>query len=456
MKKYWIDASVIILLLFLTPLFFYKLGASSLISFDEAWYGDIARNMLKSGDFLNLTWNGSSYIDHPPAGFWLIAISETIFGVNEFGVRLSSAFLGLLSLVILYFLGKELFSREVGFASSLALASSFWFLFRARSGNLDVILTFFFLLTIYLSIKASSEKRFLLPWSVSLANLALTKTLVPATIVLPLLIIFWKTKYSIKDFFWPIFIFLVSFGGWFVYQVMHYPNFLVHYLGTGLPGVQAQTDFLANFNLMKEYLHSGIGKWFWPGILGILGGFAFRQKRFLILSVFFFSFLIPAIFSHKVHIWHLIPLYPFMILAFFGFIFVTFEKFKANKILAGIILLGISIFFSVMQIRQAWYQFIDLPAYISDEAILSREAAKYPENFYIDGDFQQTAIFYSGKIVKKLSHGEILAKFKGYEKFLLITKQDGLELIKDYKGKYKILKTDRDKFLILKTSNIEF
>src|SRR3989344_2144571 len=116
------DFLAIFLLLFLSPLFFYKLGQSSLISFDEAWYADIARNILKSGDTINLTWNGRSFNDHPPAGFWLTALSYLIFGASEFSARFSSALLGLSTLITTYFLGKKLFNRVIGFASAIALS----------------------------------------------------------------------------------------------------------------------------------------------------------------------------------------------------------------------------------------------------------------------------------------------------------------------------------------------
>ena len=57
---------ILITLLFLTlPLFFYKLGQSSLVSFDEAWYASISRNILQTGDLFNLTFNGKAYYDHP-------------------------------------------------------------------------------------------------------------------------------------------------------------------------------------------------------------------------------------------------------------------------------------------------------------------------------------------------------------------------------------------------------
>src|SRR3989344_7214231 len=186
---------LLILLIFLSaPLFFYKLGQSSLVSFDEAWYGDIARNIIKNKDLINLKFNGNAYLDHPPAGFWLIAASENFFGANEFGVRFAPSLSGLFCMLILYLLCNKLFSRSVGFAAALSLPSAFWFLFRARSGNLDVILTFFFLLTIYFSILASKEKKFLLPWSIALSYLILTKTLIPFTILPALLIIFWKSS----------------------------------------------------------------------------------------------------------------------------------------------------------------------------------------------------------------------------------------------------------------------
>lgn len=440
LKKNRIDLFFIFLIFLILPLFFYKLGQSSLISFDEAWYGAIAKNILKTGDFINLSFNGSSYIDHPPSGFWLMALSMKMMGDSEFAVRFASAFLGFLSLIIIYFLGKELFSRVVGFASALALSSSFWFLFRARSGNLDIPLTFFFLLTFYLA-----WKKFLFPWSISLIFLFLTKTLVPFTIIPSLLIIFWE-KIPWKYFF----IFIFFFGGWFLIQGFNKPDFLNHYLGIGLPGVTSKPDFIENFKLVKEYLHSGIGKWFWPGLFSIFFSLILKQKKFYILSTFFLTFFLPFIFSQKGHIWHLIPLYPILILSFFGFFLVILQKIIKMQIFIDVILLGTAILVAFFQIKIAWRQFIDIPAFISDEAILSKEAAKLPGELFIDGDFMPTAVYYSGKQVSQISTDGIKPLFKQKSAFTLITKEYRLKEAGLSKTQYQIIKSDRDKVLIIK------
>ena len=86
------------------PLFLYKLGQTSLVSWDEAWYAEVARNILKTGNIINLTWNGHPYTDHPPVGFWLMAATYKIFGINEFLTRFPSALSGILSIILLYFL----------------------------------------------------------------------------------------------------------------------------------------------------------------------------------------------------------------------------------------------------------------------------------------------------------------------------------------------------------------
>ena len=463
----------VIALLFLTlPLFFYKLGQSSLVSFDEAWYAEISKNILKTNDLFNLYFNGKPYYDHPPAGFWLEALTFKIFGVSEFGARFPQAAAGFLSLGLVYFLGKELFNRIVGFASALGLASSFWFIFRARSGNLDILLTFLFLLTLLLAVKAVKKKIYLTPLALSLSFLFLTKTLVPLTIIPVLIILLWGQKLRLKDLIKPGLIFLIIVGGWIVNGLIKQPDFISRYLMIGLPGVNTQTDHSANFKQIKEYLHSGVGKWFWLGVASIAVGLILRQRRFFALSAFFIIFFLPFIFSTRGNIWHLIPLYPVMILSFFGFahyLLGTFLKLTLSSLrkqgsitggyslliqwipaFTGMTILIVSFYVSFIQIRQMWYQFIDIPKFVSDEAILSKEAGKYPYELILDEDFLPAAVFYSGKSAKIISRDEFIPYFENEESFLMITKQERLDGSKISKGKYQILKSDRDKILLLK------
>lgn len=444
------DLLALLLLTLLAPFFFYKLGQSSLVSWDEAWYAAIAREILQRKDFLVMHFNGQIFNDHPPFGFWMMALSFKIFGINNFAARAASAVFGILSLYATYFLGKELFSRMVGFVSALALSSATWFLYRSRSGDLDIFLTFFFVSSIYLAIKASKDKRFLLPFFVSLLFLFLTKTVVPFTIIPALFIVFWKRWPKLKDIKIPVFVFVAGIAIWLFAQLRVYPTFLRRYFGIGLPSYSLENNYLSNLKQVWTYLHQGIGKWFWPGVFSVIAGLLTRKRNFLILFVFCASFFLPFMFSFRGQIWHLIPLYPFLILSFFGLAYYLADFVTKSKWMPGVFILTISLYFSFILLRQEWYQFVNISAFVTDEEILSKEAAKYPDDYIIDGDFIPTAVFYSDKTVKQTYVGGIKELFDTRDHFILFTKKERLDAEGIKKGEYKILKSDRDKILVRK------
>jgi 4-amino-4-deoxy-L-arabinose transferase-like glycosyltransferase len=451
LKKYWLDLILTLLILCLSPLFLYKLGQPSLVSWDEAWYAAIARNILKTGDFLRLTWNGAPYFDHPAAGFWWMAIGFKIWGVSNFSARLPSAVFGILTLIFTYLLGKGLFNRWVGFSSSIALVSAPWFLYRARSGNLDVFLTFFFVVSIWLAVKSVSQKKTFLVLGVSLALLFLTKTLIPLAIVPPLIIIYLGRKIEWK---WPLkglVGFLLMVGAWFFAQITWDINFIGRYFYIGLPGVKAETAYLSNLKLVRDYVHEGIGRWFWPSVASVVANLLLGKRSFYILSAFCLTFTIPFIFSGKTQIWHLIPLYPFLLLSLFGLGFFVIEKVARKPGVTGIAILLIALYFSFNQTQRNWHQFIDISAYVSDEEILSAEASKYLDPLVVDGDFVPAAVFYSGKDnVVQAYVGGLTELFKNNLNFLLITQKERLDTEKISPKEYRILKSDRDKILVRK------
>lgn len=460
LKKYRLDFLNIGLLSLLSPLYFYKLGQSSLVSWDEAWYGAIARNMIHSGNLMVMSWNGAVYSDHPPAGFWIIALSESIFGVNEFGVRVGSAIFGMAGLYLVYLLGRDLFSRTVGFASALALSSTYWYISRSRSGNLDIFLTVFFVLTFYLAIKSSKNPKFLIPFALSFGLLLLTKSLIPLTIIPALAVIFFGSKIKLRQLIKPVLAFALVTFPWFITQYIYDPPVFYKYFKTGTPGVGEKTDYLANFKQIKEYLHFGVGKWFWPGVLGVLAGPFTLSKNLVAISVFCLSFFAPFVLSEKGQLWHLIPLYPFIILSFFGLgkvlsSLVAVKILKKQKKVIGILTVSGMILFSGylswMQIKRSWYEFIDIPRYISDEAILSKKAAEYPYKFYIDGsDFTPAAYFYADKKVGKIWEQGLVPLFETDEKFALITHQWRLDKFNIKSDRYRLIQTDRDKILVVR------
>lgn len=438
---------ILILVLLSIPIFFHNLSASSLSSWDEAWYAEISKQIINSGDFLVMRFGDKVFTDHPPAGFWIISIFQSIFGVNEFGSRVGSALFGILCILGIYLIGKKLFSKTAGFCAALAMLSAPWFVTRARSGNLDVFLVTFFVFTIYFALKANENKKYLPHLSIALALLFLTKTMVPFTVLPAVVLIFiGNKKIRLKDLIRPFSFFFVLVLPWVFANLAAKPDFVQRYFKIGLPGVKTETSIEENIRYVKEYLHNGIGKWFWPGILGALGGAFTFKKKFFVLILMVVSLVLPFAFSEKGHIWHMIPIYPFLLLLLFGFGDYIGKKILRFSLFVNIGMIVFTLWLFIPQARANWYNFIDIPGYISDEAILSRAASELPEDLFIDGDFIPAATFYSNKTAKN-AHGNLQEFFDKNNEFLLITKEDRLKA-EVTEGEYEIIKKDRDKVLV--------
>jgi len=125
-------------------LLFYNLGGWDLWNPDEPRYAQVAKEMLQGEGWIIPHLNSEVYLDKPPLFFWLMAAAaQAIGGMNEFAARFPSALFGLLTLLLLFFLGKRLFGEKVGFLAALVLATNVEFLWLARRTNIDATLTFF-------------------------------------------------------------------------------------------------------------------------------------------------------------------------------------------------------------------------------------------------------------------------------------------------------------------------
>jgi 4-amino-4-deoxy-L-arabinose transferase-like glycosyltransferase len=135
---------IIVLVAFGGTLFFYNLGGWDLWNPDEPRYAQVAKEMLQGEGWIIPHLNSEVYPDKPPLFFWLIAFTaKAIGGMNEFAARFPSALFGLFTLLLLFLLGRRLFSEKVGFMAALILATNVEFFWLARRGNIDATLTFF-------------------------------------------------------------------------------------------------------------------------------------------------------------------------------------------------------------------------------------------------------------------------------------------------------------------------
>jgi 4-amino-4-deoxy-L-arabinose transferase-like glycosyltransferase len=107
----------------------------------DAAHGQLARNMLKTGDWIIPRLNGVPYMEKAPLPYWLIAISYSILGVHDWAARLPFAMGAILLCWVTFRYGKWAFSEEAGMYAGLALATSVGLFLFTRILIPDALLT---------------------------------------------------------------------------------------------------------------------------------------------------------------------------------------------------------------------------------------------------------------------------------------------------------------------------
>lgn len=297
--------------------FFYHLEYTALHSYDEAWYADVTRNLVNSGNPLRLVFNGMTFTDHPPFGFMLMAIPTMIFGSTEFSARFTSALLGAGSIILMYMCGRELKNRAVGLAAGGVLVSSLWFMLRARSGNLDVPFLFWSIFTFYWLLVAQNNVRFFYIAALGFSAMFLTKTLVGVGILPIFFYSLWLARHKLK----PILLVKLLVGivlivsPWYVYNQSINSGFLYHHFLE--VGARSEGTGFSLFAISKSlyYLQVGMGKWFKFFLLSVpvsilVWCFKKHERTSLSFVILYLVGFLPFFFSGSVEVWHLIPTYP--------------------------------------------------------------------------------------------------------------------------------------------------
>ncbi len=134
----------------------FRLSTPKTLVFDEIYYVDGARDLLKFG--VEVSANKPEFIVHPPVGKWVIAFGIKIFGDNPFGWRVVVALLGTLSILLIAKIASRIFGA-LGYGLIAALLALFdgLNLVMSRTALLDITLTAFLLVATWFLL----ERRFL-------------------------------------------------------------------------------------------------------------------------------------------------------------------------------------------------------------------------------------------------------------------------------------------------------
>lgn len=131
----WPDAAI---LLIGCVLLFASLGARSLWHSEGRW-AEIPREMFQSGDFFHPTIGGEPYFDKPLLTYWLVAGVAALSGrLDEWTVRVPSAVAGLIVLGTTLWIGRRLWSIQVGRTAASILLTTYGFMFWSRTAAADM------------------------------------------------------------------------------------------------------------------------------------------------------------------------------------------------------------------------------------------------------------------------------------------------------------------------------
>lgn len=124
----------------------------------DAIQAQIARNMLRSGDWVTARLDHVAYLEKSPLVYWIIAISYKVFGVHDWAARIPIALsvMGLAWLTAAF--ATWAFGRRAGLYAGLCIATCVGLFLFTRILIPDVMLTFTIALAMWAFLRALDEE----------------------------------------------------------------------------------------------------------------------------------------------------------------------------------------------------------------------------------------------------------------------------------------------------------
>jgi len=133
-----------LLLLGVALLSFWSLGSLPLVDVDEPVYGQVGKEMARSGvsGWLTPHYDGLPWFDKPPLFYWLTALSMRCFGVTELAARFPSALLAVGLVAVTHALARRAYPQAPRAAlwAGFVLATNVQFFLLARAAVTDMTL----------------------------------------------------------------------------------------------------------------------------------------------------------------------------------------------------------------------------------------------------------------------------------------------------------------------------
>jgi 4-amino-4-deoxy-L-arabinose transferase-like glycosyltransferase len=134
-------------------LFIPFLGHVHLFDWDEINFAESAREMIASKNYLTVQIDFQPFWEKPPLFIWMQVVSMKLFGINEFAARFPNAVCGIVTLVVLFNIGRKVLDNYFGMLWSMVYVCSILPFFYFKSGIIDPWFNLFIFLGVYNTFK---------------------------------------------------------------------------------------------------------------------------------------------------------------------------------------------------------------------------------------------------------------------------------------------------------------
>lgn len=211
--------------------------------YDEGVNMNIARNLVNGKLLLfNLTY---PFIPHPPLFFIILGFLLKFFGNGLIVLRALTAIYGILAIVLVYLISKELFNERLGLLAGFLLAIYPNAIYFNRIGFANSQLMLLSILTIYFFLRYMRDNRDKWFYLLSITTgFAMITEFVGIAIFLSVLLLFWI--YYRKNFIKVFLISIIPFALFVSSMLILMPNAFVH-------------DLFFQFERLGEFEKANIG-----------------------------------------------------------------------------------------------------------------------------------------------------------------------------------------------------
>lgn len=171
-KYFWILALLAAIVLFA------PIRAGDLAGYDDARYAIVAKDVLQTGNLLDIRSNGGPALEHPPLFSWMQAILFAVFGLSDTLAKLPSALCGFGTILLTGWLARR-FTRDSfpAVVAMFVMATTIYFLKYAARAMTDVPFTFFFLCAVCAWALSDDDPRWYLVAGLFIAMAQLTRAM---------------------------------------------------------------------------------------------------------------------------------------------------------------------------------------------------------------------------------------------------------------------------------------